>query len=133
MATVVLDGLKGTCPRAAPCHKGAVMWHLPGACEHTWPGLGILKSRPAKASWAELAFGITQLLPLLLACLHFSSQLSFTAQFSTSILFKGNYDLTFRTDHRVGRYGMKVQAGLCLLSCRLSYYTLIGWPEMGYG
>ena len=52
---------------AAPCHKGAVMWHPPSACDLTWPGFGILKSGPVKASWAELAFGITRLLPLLLA------------------------------------------------------------------
>ena len=74
-------------PCVSPCHKGAVMRHPPGACELTWPGPDILKSVPAKASWAELAFGIARLLPLRLACLLFSNCLSFTAHFSTSILF----------------------------------------------
>lgn len=47
--------------------RGTVMWHLPGRCELTWPGPGILRSGLVKASWVELAFGIIWLLPLLLA------------------------------------------------------------------
>ena len=73
-------------PRASPCHKGAVMRHPPGACELTRPGPVILRSGPAKASWAELAFGTTRLLPLLLARLLFSKHSSFPAHFCPASL-----------------------------------------------
>lgn len=69
-----------------PCHKGAVTRHPPSACDLTWPALKIPKSGPGKASWAELAFGVTQLLPWLLACLLFSSHSSLTAHVSSTSL-----------------------------------------------
>jgi len=92
--------------RAAPCHKGAEVWHLPGACELTWPGLGVLESEPANVSWAELAFGITWLLPLRGCFLPTTYRLLRTYQLPSS--FRGNYDLTFRADLSGGRYGVKV-------------------------
>ena len=85
------------------------MRHPPGDCDLTGPGLYKLKSGPAKASWAELSFGITRLLPSLRARLYcfptISPLLPTSPQLPSS--FKGNYDLTFRTDHAVGRYGIK--------------------------
>jgi len=92
--------------RAAPCHKGAEMRHPHGACELTWPGLGVLESEPANVSWAELAFGITRPLPLRGCFLLTTDRLLRTSQLPSS--FRGNYDFTFGTDLSGGRYGVKV-------------------------
>ncbi|XP_051627853.1 ubiquitin carboxyl-terminal hydrolase 42-like isoform X2 [Manacus candei] len=51
-----------------------------------WHPSGILRSAPTKISWTELAFGITQLLPLLLVCLPFLDGLLFTDHFSSTFL-----------------------------------------------
>ena len=78
------------------------MRHSPGACEITWPGLGVLESEPANVSWAEPAFGITLLLPLRGCFLPTTYRLLRTSpQLPPS--FTGNYDLTFGTDLSGGR------------------------------
>lgn len=68
MVATGFHGHSRRCPHAASCNKGAEMWHLSSHCDLTCSMLGILRSRPAKS---ELVFRITQLLSLLLACLHF--------------------------------------------------------------
>ena len=81
--------LATVCCRAAPSHKGAVMRHPPGTCALTWPGLDILSSGTAKASWAELPVRITRLLLELLVWLPLSKHFSFPADCSSaSTLFQ---------------------------------------------